>query len=390
MSSKLGHMVDDIQIEVVYDGLMNFVYIVKSFGGSMVIKQALPYIRCMGDSYPISKQRAKYEAKALQIYASICASNVPQFYHFDDSLSLIAMQYLEPPHILLRKGLIAGTQYPLLAQHVSEFFAQVFFHTSLFSNTKSDHKYAVADFSGNVEMRRLMEELAFGPFEGSKYITWTSPQLDFDVKELQEDINVKLQVSLLKSIFCERTQALIHSDFHAGSIMVTQNSVKVIDPEFAFYGPMGYDIGTFLRNLIVSYFSQDGLVTPQDDRQEYKIWLLKTLEETWNLFQEKFIKLWDEHKDCCDEVKTKYMQDVLHDALGFCALYLIGSVIHVGPVEDFESIDNVSKRIECERNTLNFGRMLLKERLKFSSIGEVVSCLQQFMDQHSSIILSRC
>ncbi|KAL9231222.1 hypothetical protein vseg_006476 [Gypsophila vaccaria] len=249
---------------------------------------------------------------------------------------------------------------------------------------------AVEEFRGNVEMIKLMEELAFSPFEESKYLKWT-PGLDLEVKAVQRDSQVNLQASLLKSIFCEKTQALIHADFHAGSIMVTQNSSKVIDPEFAFYGPMGYDIGTFFRNLIVSYFSQNGLATHHDDRQEYKIWLLKTLEETWNLFQEKFIKLWDEHNDCSSEVKTKYMEDVFHDTLGFCATYLIGSVIYIGIIEDFECIANMSKRIECERNTLNFGKMLLKERLKFNSIGEVVSSLQEYMDQHSSsMIFSPC
>jgi 5-methylthioribose kinase len=38
-------------------------------------------------------------------------------------------------------------------------------------------------------------------------------------------------------------QALIHGDLHTGSILIKEDSMKVIDPEFAFYGPMGYDIG---------------------------------------------------------------------------------------------------------------------------------------------------
>ena len=32
-------------------------------------------------------------------------------------MSLIGMRYLEPPHIIVRKGLIAGIEYPLLAEH---------------------------------------------------------------------------------------------------------------------------------------------------------------------------------------------------------------------------------------------------------------------------------
>lgn len=49
--------------------------------------------------------------------------------------------------------------------------------------------------------------------------------------------------------------------------MVTQESTQVIDPEFSFYGPMGFDIGAFLGNLILAFFSQDGHAVEGNDRQ---------------------------------------------------------------------------------------------------------------------------
>lgn len=67
--------------------------------------------------------------------------------------------------------------------------------------------------------------------------------------------------------FCERAQALIHGDLHTGSVMVTQDSTQVIDPEFAFYGPMGFDIGAFLGNLILAFFAQDGHANQENDRK---------------------------------------------------------------------------------------------------------------------------
>lgn len=67
--------------------------------------------------------------------------------------------------------------------------------------------------------------------------------------------------------FCERAQALIHGDLHTGSMMVTTDSTQVIDSEFGFYAPMGYDIGAFLGNLILAYFSQDGHATETNDRK---------------------------------------------------------------------------------------------------------------------------
>lgn len=67
--------------------------------------------------------------------------------------------------------------------------------------------------------------------------------------------------------FCERAQALIHGDLHTGSVMVTLESTQVIDPEFAFYAPMGFDVGAFIGNLILAYFAQDGHADDGNDRK---------------------------------------------------------------------------------------------------------------------------
>lgn len=73
--------------------------------------------------------------------------------------------------------------------------------------------------------------------------------------------------SCFRCRFCERAQALVHGDLHTGSIMVTHESTQVIDPEFAFYGPMGFDIGAFLGNLILTFFAQDGHADQVNDRK---------------------------------------------------------------------------------------------------------------------------
>ncbi|CDO97137.1 unnamed protein product [Coffea canephora] len=200
---------------------------------------------------------------------------------------------------------------------------------------------------------------------------WISPYLDSDAEAVRQDNILKLEVAELKSKFCERTQALIHGDLHTGSIMVTSNSTQVTDPEFSFYVPMGFD---------------------GNDRKEYKLWILKTIEETWNLFYKKFTTLWDEHKDGPSEAylpelynnveihllaKQKYMEDLFHDSLGFAAEKMTRRIVGVAHVEDFESIAEPEKRANCELQALTFAKLLLKERRRFKSIGEVVSAIQQ-------------
>lgn len=391
--ANLGGAVDDLIIKEVGDGNLNFVYIVVAPSGSLVIKQALPYIRCIGESWPMTKERAYFEATALRAHGRLCPAHVPEVYHFDRAMSLIGMRYLEPPHIILRKGLIAGVEYPLLAEHIAEYMSKTLFYTSLLYTTTTEHKRAVAEFCGNVELCRLTEQVVFSdPYQVSQYNRWTSPYLDHDAEAVREDNVLKLEVAQLKSMFCERAQALIHGDLHTGSVMVTQDSTQVIDPEFAFYGPMGFDIGAFLGNLILAFFAQAGHANEGNDRKAYKKWILRTIEETWNLFYKKFVALWNENKDGPGEaylppiynhpevlqlVQTTYMGNLFHDSLGFGAAKMIRRIVGVAHVEDFESISDASKRAECERKALNFAKMLMKERRKFASVTEVISAIQE-------------
>lgn len=107
-----------------------------------VTAKALPYVRLIGESWPMTKERAYFEAVALKEHGRWCPDNVPEVYHFDRTMSLIGMRYLEPPHIILRKGLIAGVEYPLLAEHISEYMAKTLFHTSLLYRSTTEHKSA--------------------------------------------------------------------------------------------------------------------------------------------------------------------------------------------------------------------------------------------------------
>jgi hypothetical protein len=43
--------------------------------------------------------------------------------------------------------------------------------------------------------------------------------------------------------------------------MATQSTTFVIDPEFAFCGPMAFDVGKALGNLLLAFFAADGLAS---------------------------------------------------------------------------------------------------------------------------------
>ena len=51
--------------------------------------------------------------------------------------------------------------------------------------------------------------------------------------------------------------------------MVTATDTRVIDAEFAAYGPIGFDLGLFVGNLLMAYFSQPGHESNTGERFEH-------------------------------------------------------------------------------------------------------------------------
>lgn len=85
-------------------------------------------------------ERAYFETTVLREHGRLAPTLVPEVYHFDHPMALTVMEYLAPPHIILRKGLIAGTVYPLLAQHMAEYMASTLFFTSLLALSTLKHR----------------------------------------------------------------------------------------------------------------------------------------------------------------------------------------------------------------------------------------------------------
>lgn len=364
---------DHAQIESVEvgDGNLNLVFFVthRGTGKRLVVKQALPYVRCIGDSWPLTLARAHYENAALVEEERAAPELVPHVFHYDPTMATIIMEMLTP-HIILRKGLIARTEYPRVAEDIGRFLAQTLFRTSDLGLPSSDKKKLVAKFATNIEMCDLTHGVIFtDPYAGSPHNKHTSPQLDALAEQFLHDTEAKIAIANLKFKFMNDSQALIHADLHTGSVMVTPDSTKVIDPEFAFYGPMGFDIGAFLANLLLSYFSH----SHDTAAHAYSEWLLAQVEKTWSTFETQFVHLWNtEHRgdvfspkflgaatDGLHTAQRRFLAAVFQDSIGFCAAKMIRRIVGVAHVEDLESIADKDIRARCETHALHLARDLL-------------------------------
>lgn len=392
----LGGTPSDWRVDEVGDGNLNLVFIVRGPAGSLVAKQALPYVRLVGESWPLPLKRAFFEHEALTTQIACAPDLLPAVHHYDDIMALTVMEHLTP-HIILRKGLIAGISYPNLAEDISEFMAQTLFKTSDLYLSAKEKKRRNAVFCDNDELCKITEDLVFtDPYRIAELNRWTSPQLDDAAARFRGDAALKVAVQSLKEAFMGRAEALIHGDLHSGSIMVTETQTKVIDPEFAFYGPRGFDVGAVIGNLFLAYFSQPGHATDDYDRVEYGEWVLKQVVAIWDGFRNKFLRLWETQGQgdsyvaelfsdpdgavALSALRETYMLRLFHDSLGFAGAKMIRRILGLAHVEDLEAIEDPNLRAVCESKALMLGRALVVDRKSYADIAAVVSYARQLQE----------
>lgn len=382
LASRLGGRAAEWKSREVGDGNLNLVFILEGPKGAFVMKQALPYVRLVGESWPLPLSRAHFEHMALAEEYKWASNYVPTIYHHDPEMALTVMEYLSP-HIILRKGLIKGLKYPHMARHLGEFLARTLFHTSDLYLGAAQKKEKIAAFLPNTAMCKISEDLIFDEPYFDAPMNRHTKGLEDIAKTFRKDVALKKAVQAMKWRFMNAPEALIHGDLHTGSVMVTETDTRVIDPEFAFYGPMGFDVGAILANLFMACFAKEG-------EAEYRKWMLAQTEILWDTFAEEFSNLWRENHngdvynerlnkdapDLQDEAIAARLERIWADTLGFAACKIIRRILGLAHVEDFESITDETVRAAHERKALVFARELLIAPSRFKDIFSVNTLAQ--------------
>jgi 5-methylthioribose kinase len=392
----LGGSPPDWSISEVGDGNLNLVFIVKGTTSGIAVKQALPYVRLVGESWPLPLSRSHYEYLALVHQARLAPGLVPALLHHNEALALTAMELLEP-HIIMRKGLVSGIRYPRFVEDITTFLARTLFLSSDLAVPAALKKEGIAAFAGNHALCKITEDLIFTePYFLAEQNRWTSPWLDATAAGFREDLDLHVAISRLKLKFMARPEALIHGDLHTGSIMVTEGETRVIDPEFAFYGPMGFDLGAVLGNLIMSYLASAGHERLTGERRSFEAWVLETIENVWAEFSRKFVELWrteargdaypatlfaGETGAACLEIERQvYMDRLFRDTVAFAAAKIIRRILGLAHNIDFEWIEDPKLRAICEARSLRLARAMMLDAPSFRSISSVTTAARELRD----------
>lgn len=358
------------------DGNLNLVFHITDAvsGKSLIMKQALPYAKVVGESWPLTLDRARIESEKLMLEGELAPGLVPVVHRYDPELALTVMEDLSS-HVIMRQGLIAGNRYPFFADHISTFMARTLFFTSDFGMNQQEKKLRVGQFI-NPELCKITEDLIFDdPYTDSPNNN-IDPAIRDEAEALWNDGALHLEVAILREKFLTHAQALLHGDLHTGSIFVTPESTKVIDPEFAFYGPMGFDIGAVIGNLLLNYAGQQHWIRDERERADYRNDLLSTIMNVWNGFETKFRALWEEHgtdrlAKSAPGYLDYYMAQIMQDSIGYAGAKMVRRIVGLAHVADIDRIPDEADRERAQRLALAIGTELIRRNRSASSIDVV-------------------
>jgi len=306
---------------------------------------------------------------------------------------MIVMEYLGQ-HIILRYSLIAGATTPGLGIRLGEFAARTLFRGSDLAMPAAQRKADLGLFSANGAMCDITESLVFSDPYFDAPMNRHTAGLDGIVASLRADVALKIAAQDMKWAFATQAETMLHGDLHTGSVMVSATEARVIDPEFATYGPIGFDVGMMIANFLMAYGAQPGHGA---DRAAYAEWILSVVTDIWNTFAAEFTRLWQTersgmlyeatlfedqgHRSGASDACSGRLAAIWRDALGFCGVEIHRRILGLAHNADFEKIADLSTRAACEARSLILGRELTLGRSAIPDIAAVLDLTRQINAQ---------
>ena len=347
----------NLTVKEIGDGNINYIFKVenKIDGKSIVLKQADKLLRSSGR--PLDLTRSKIEANILRIENDLAPHFVPEIYFYDEIMCVLAMEDISE-YKNLRKELIAGKIFPNFADNISEFLSRtLLLTTDLFMN-KFEKKKNVKEFI-NPELCDISECLVFTePYDNNRNRNIiTAGNKEFVENTLYKNEDLHFAILKLREKFMNYSQSLIHGDLHSGSIFINEKGIKIIDPEFSFYGPMAYDIGNVIGNLYFPLYRAQFFMEDSKKKEEFINWLEKCILDIPILFSKKCKLLWEKYSN--DKLlKNKkfrdyYIENIIKDSLAYAGTEIIRRTVGDAKVLELTSLENSEKKLELERDLIN-------------------------------------
>jgi 5-methylthioribose kinase len=374
----------DLNIKEVSDGNINHVYRVDDGKKSLILKQTGKTIRTSGN--PLDQHRGHIEDRTLEIQRKLSGGQVPEVYDYNETMHVILMEDVAA-FKNLRYELKREHIFPKFSDQISSFMTNVLLPTTDLVMDRIEKKKMVKDF------------VNVGPCDITEKLVLTEPYYNylgrnvFDDKikpfveqNLYNNSPLKVEVGKLRNNFMNNAQALLHGDLHSGSIFINESDVRVFDSEFAFYGPMGYDIGNVVGNLVFPYVVQKAYLEKQGKgNKEFIAWLRKTIAEVFDMTFSKMSKKYDEivkfpfYKE--RGFKNAYLRSVENDTLGYAGTEIIRRTVGDSKVLEITDIEDQALQNLVMEIFVKVGSNLIMNRGVYNSGTEIVDDIDEIFNK---------
>ena len=235
------------KVSVPGEGNMNYVLRITSDNKSFIIKQSREYV----EKYPhvsapadrVIMEGAFYQTTKVD---PLIAKFMPKLIGIDQANNIMALEDL-------------GMASDFMFLYNSSRILDISLLTQLTDFLSGLHKnfYSISgreSFSNN-GMRLLNHEHIFQyPFmeENGFDLDLVQPGLQAIAAIYKNDNELKKEIGNLSQIYLSAGCCLLHGDFYPGSWLDTAQGIKIIDPEFCFYGPAEFDLGVMIAHLYLA------------------------------------------------------------------------------------------------------------------------------------------
>ncbi|MCY6483405.1 S-methyl-5-thioribose kinase [Clostridium aestuarii] len=382
---KLDFFEDTTNLECkeIGDGNLNYVFKIvdKNSNKSLILKHSGEDTRAKSGR-KLNVDRNGDECKVLQLHNKYCPELVPEIYMYDEVMNCYAMEDLSD-YTIMRTALVQNKTFPHFADNITTFMVDTLLPTTDVILNHKEKKQLVEEHINPI-LCEISEQLVFtdpfGNFSNENIVL--DSMKDFVEQNLYNDNSLRVEGAKLKFNFMNNAQALLHGDLHTGSIFIKEDGLKVIDPEFAFFGPIGYDVGNIIANLFLAWAHGFSTIENEQERSSYILNIEKCIVDIVDMFKNKFIKKFrQEATDLMAKSEgfdSWYLKGVLEDTAGSVGLEMIRRIVGVAPVEDITSIKDEEKRAKVQKILILAGKDFILNRSKYTTGEQFVETLKKY------------
>lgn len=317
----------DTRAEEIGDGNLNLVFRVRAGDRSVIVKQALPYLRVFGEGWPLTLDRARIEAEAMAIHAGLAPRSGPAVLHVEPAVAALVMEDLHE-HVVWRTALVSGRHVTGVAAALGRYCARVLLGTSRLLMPPEQRRPLVARFE-NPELSAITEDLVFT----APYVDAETNRIDEAGRdlaaELRADDALRIAGAQLRWEFRTRTEALLHGDLHSGSVMVRDGDARVIDVEFATFGPMAYDTGNVVANLALARIAAVARGEP-----ELASALDGDADDYWSALTDEVLRLWPSSEPW----QERFLRELRRDTARYACTEMLRRLVGLAHVTDIDTL----------------------------------------------------